>query len=249
MSRDPNSLLGALGITALLCAASPAVAQAPTQLAQSNRDDVLDQLVRQMALCAEIQQPARRAECYDRIQRSRDATASAPPPPPSRSVAEPSPSYPTYIAGAGTGEPHVEVNYPHKECYENRINCAYDTVASRPAGGPWTGGTVREVGRTTGGQPPREGLVPLVALHIQGLHTSDQRWLLDASATSAARRPIDAEFACTMTNAGQPVAELSYTARGLQPGETVAVEMAGPTVVAAYVDGATCRVLGPVAVR
>lgn len=248
MALPQNTITRALGIAALACVSlsAAALAQPPVQQAQATatRDDVLDSLVRRMALCAEIQQPARRAECYDRIQRTPESAGAQPP-----AAASPPQQYPTYVTGGATGEPHVEINYPHKECYENRINCAYDTAASRPSGGVLPAGSIREIGRTQGPEPARDGLLPLVTMRIIELHTVHERWLLTVAATSGARRTIDPEFTCTLTNAGQPVSEMTYTARGVRPGESVAVELTGPPVTASYVDGANCRVLGPITLK
>jgi len=239
-----------LVIALLMGIALPALAAEPPQLAQAgsgqaaSRDDILDQIVRRMALCAEVANAARRAECYDRIQSSPEGVAAR-----GHGAGQAPQSPPAYVAVPGTSEPRIEVNYPHKECYENRINCAYDTQASRPGAGLLPAGAIRELGRTQGPLPAKGVLQPLVMVRIDGLRDQQEKWVLTVAASSAALVPIDPSFACTLTNGGQPVTEMTYTANAVRPGESVSIEMTGPAVTASYVDGANCRVIGPIVLK
>jgi len=131
-------------------------------------------------------------------------------------------------------------------CADNAINCAYKNRDHRPPAGTMAPvGAAREVKRNQGPLPQMDVPHALAEVQIGKLRWTDQRWILNATITAAAVRPIDPEILCTFTNAGQPVAASPFRANDMPAGQSVEVEMIGPMVSATYVDGATCKVVRP----
>ena len=200
------------------------------------RDDLLDQLVRRLTMCSEIADTTRRLDCYDRVQSGGERAAAGNLPPPASAVAPASPGTtpalapPPVMRGDG--------------CSDNPVNCAFDPRGLRGTSSLPVGGT-RELQRIPGAPPARGVRQPLAAMRIDNLRSVEERWILTATVTSAASRIIDPAVACSMTNGGSPVAELTYTITAVQPGESVVLQMVGPAVTSAYVDGANCRILAP----
>ncbi len=202
----------------------------------AGRDDLLDQLVRRLTMCSEIADTMRRLDCYDRVQSGGERAAAGNLPPPAPAVAPALPG----TAPALAPPPLMRGD----QCADNPLNCAFDPRGLRGTSSLPVGGT-RELQRIPGAPPARGVRQPLVAMRIDNLRSVEERWILTATVTSAASRTIDPAVACSMTNGGSPVAELTYTVTAVQPGESVVLQMVGPAVTSAYVDGANCRILSP----
>lgn len=132
---------------------------------------------------------------------------------------------------------------PGDTCSDNAVNCAYD-----PARLPTTSviiGNSRELGRRQGPAPAPGSLQALVAVQIVSLVPADQRWTLKIDIVSQATKIINPSVSCQFQNAGRRVVDMTYAASSVPPGQIVTVEMAGPSIQQVYVDGAECRVLGP----
>ncbi len=130
-----------------------------------------------------------------------------------------------------------------RTCADNPINCPYDVNRLPP--GSVAVGEAREIARRQGALPVNSRL-PLVAVHIIGLGPASGRWVLRVDVVSQAPAAINPSIACQFQNAGRRVVEMTYTAQTTVPGQIVTVEMAGPSIQQVYVDGAECRVLGPI---
>ena len=132
-----------------------------------------------------------------------------------------------------------------RTCADNPINCPYDVNRLPP--GSVAVGEAREIARRQGALPVTTARPPaLVAVHIIGLAPVSGRWVLRVDVVSQAAAAINPSIACQFQNAGRRVVEMTYTAQTTVPGQIVTVEMAGPSIQQVYVDGAECRVLGPI---
>lgn len=216
-----------LGCALAAVAAMPAAAQ-------SNSERLLDSLVRGMQICSEINDSASRLACYDEVNRT--ATGRAPAP-----TAQPVAPSPGYVPSPAAGSAPA---YPSSTYDPDR---AFDPNAQRNATVPpeMVAEIVRE--RRSGPGPIPRGNVPLVTLGPPSLNYNDgnYRWLVTASLTNNTNRLIDASVTCTLNNNDRLVTNLNWFPNGLRPGETITVDMLGPSTQA-YANAVICRVNGPI---
>jgi hypothetical protein len=221
--------LGA-AIGALAALAQPALAQSNSQL--------LDSLIRGMQICAEINDSQSRLGCYDDVNR----TATGRAPAPSTPSVPPSPGYvpsPSVI-GPGPAVAPGSQPYPSNTYDPDR---AFDPNSQRTATVPpeMVAEIVSE--RRSGPGPIPRGNPPLVTLGPPSLNYSgdNYRWLVTASLTNNSSRVLDASVTCALNNSDRLVTNLNWFPAGLRPGETVTVDMLGPSTQA-YVNNVLCRV-------
>jgi hypothetical protein len=224
-----RNLIFSAGTVALMLAAAGAQAQ-------SNSERLLDSLVRGMQICSEINDSASRLGCYDEVNRTatgRAPAAPAPSVPPPGYV--PSPS----AVGPGPAPPYAAPSYD--------ADRAFDPATQRSATVPpeMLAEIVNE--RRTGPGPIPSGNPPLVSLGPPALNYNDGnfRWLVTASLTNNTSRTLDASVTCALNNNDRRVTNLNWFPAGLRPGETVTVEMLGPSTQA-YANSVLCRVNSPI---
>jgi hypothetical protein len=228
-----KTLLYSAGAAALMLAAG-------TVQAQSNSERLLDSLVRGMQICSEINDSASRLGCYDEVNRTATGRAPAPargaPPGPGPSPGyAPSPS----VIGPGPTPPYVGPSYD--------ADRAFDPNAQRTATVPpeMLAEIVNE--RRSGPGPIPRGNPPMVTLGPPALNYNEgnYRWLVLASLTNNTSRTIDASVTCALSNNDRRVTDLNWFPSGVRPGETVTVEMLGPSTQA-YANAVLCRVNSPI---
>lgn len=223
-----TTILSAAGLVALLGAAG-------TAQAQSSNERLLDSLIRGMQICSEINDSANRLACYDEVNRTATGRAPAAPartvPPSPGYVPSPSTVGPATTAPSSTYDP----------------DAAFDPSRQRSATVPpeMLAEVVSE--RRSGPGPIPRGNVPLVTLGAPALNYSDgnYRWLVTASLTNNTNRVIDAGVTCTLNNNDRHVTDLNWFPNGLRPGETITVDMLGPSTQA-YANSVICRVKYPI---
>jgi hypothetical protein len=228
-----KTILYSAGAAALMLAAGSAQAQ-------SSSERLLDSLVRGMQICSEINDSASRLGCYDEVNRTATGRAPAPgravPPGPGPNPGYvPSPS----VVGPGPTPPYVGPSYD--------ADRAFDPNAQRTATVPpeMLAEIVNE--RRSGPGPIPRGNPPMVSLGPPALNYNDgnYRWLVLASLTNNTSRTIDASVTCTLSNNDRRVTDLNWFPSGVRPGETVTVEMLGPSTQA-YTNAVLCRVNSPI---
>ncbi len=206
---------------------------ATTVSAQSNSERLLDSLIRGMQICSEINDSASRLSCYDDVNRTTTGRAPAQPIAPS----------PGYVPSPAAGAPPSQA-YPGNTYDPDR---AFDPNSQRTSTVPpeMLAEIVSER-RTGPGRIPR-GNVPLVSLGPPSLNYNEgnYRWLITASLTNNTGRLIDASVTCALNNNDRLVTNLNWFPNGLRPGETVTVDMLGPSTQA-YANNITCRVNSPI---
>lgn len=143
----------------------------------------------------------------------------------------------------GTGAFAQSYRYD-RGCADNPANCVY-----RPGGPPGQLGSIpsggsREIQRLNG-VPIFGPNLPLVHTQIEGMRAVYEHWMMTIVIRSQAPELITPMVTCTFTNHGSPVAQITHTSYALAPGQSAVVEFDGPPVTAAYVDGGTCQVVGP----
>lgn len=213
-----------LGLGAALALTAPAAAQ-------SNSERLLDSLIRGMQICSEINDSASRLSCYDDVNRTTTGRAPMPAPGP-----RPDPGY---VPSPATGVPNAPPAYD--------ADRAFDPNAQRnPTVPPEMLAEIVSERRTGPGPIPR-GNVPLVRLGPTSLNYNDgnYRWLVTASLTNNTNRLIDASVTCTLNNNDRRVTALNWFPNGIRPGETVSVDMLGPSTQA-YANSVICRVNSPI---
>lgn len=201
--------------------------------AQSNSERLLDSLIRGMQICSEINDSASRLACYDDVNRTTTGRAPAQP-------VAPSPGYvPSPAAGVQPSQPYSGSTYDPDR--------AFDPNAQRSSTVPpeMLAEIVSE--RRTGPGPIPRGNVPLVSLGPPSLNYNEgnYRWLITASLTNNTGRLIDGSVTCALNNNERLVTNLNWFPNGLRPGETVTVDMLGPSTQA-YANNITCRVNSPI---
>jgi hypothetical protein len=204
--------------------------------AQSNSDRLLDSLIRGMQICSEINDSASRLGCYDDVNRT--ATGRGPAP-----AARNVPPSPGYVPSPSTIGPGPTPPYTGPSSDADR---AFDPSSQRSATVPpeMLAEIVNE--RRSGPGPIPRGNPPLVTLGSPSLNYNDgnYRWLVAASLTNNTNRIIDASVTCALNNNDRRVTDLNWFPAGLRPGETVTVEMLGPSTQA-YANSVICRVNYP----
>ncbi|MDF3075828.1 MAG: hypothetical protein K0S54_3495 [Alphaproteobacteria bacterium] len=222
------------GAAALMLAAGSAQAQ-------SNSGRLLDSLVRGMQICSEINDSASRLGCYDEVNRTATGRAPASAPSP-----RPAPGYVPSPSAVGPG-PAVGPGTPPYAAPSYDADRAFDPNAQRSATVPpeMLAEIVNE--RRTGPGPIPRGNPPLVTLGPPALNYNEgnYRWLIMASVTNNTSRTLDASITCALSNNDRRVTDLNWFPSGVRPGETVTVEMLGPSTQA-YANAVLCRVNSPI---
>ena len=201
------------------------------------------------AACSHLQSPGARLTCYD--QQGTGATA-VPPPDAAPAAAPPIPApraaaVPPRATGRG---PEVETDPRMPHPGELRplapTDRAYDPLGRPPPADPrlYFSGT-RDERRLPGVPPDPAQRVALVAVRIGAISEYAQRWEVTVSVVNQSQRVIDPQVDCQLTRFGAVIATIPLRLVGVAPGHTVVLQAIGPSVLEYYVDGANCRVVGP----
>jgi hypothetical protein len=123
---------------------------------------------------------------------------------------------------------------------------AYDPNARpAPIDARQMAGGVRDERRFPGHPPDPKLNLPLVMVRAGTFSDFNGRWELTVSVLNQSQRVLDPHVVCQMTRQGVPIAEIHIRPSGLAPGHSATMQAIGPAVVDYYVDGAICRVIGP----
>jgi hypothetical protein len=188
--------------------------------------------------CSHLQSAGQRLTCYDQQQYAAD---SAPP------SAEPAMPASPVVAPRGAMVPaDPRVPHPGDMRPVAPADRAYDINARpAPADPRLMAGGVRDERRLPGYPPDPKLNLPLVVVRAGGFSDFNGRWELTVSILNQSQRVLDPHVVCQMTRQGVPIAEIHIRPVGLVPGHTATMQAIGPAVVDYYVDGAICRVIGP----
>ncbi|MGE0152094.1 MAG: hypothetical protein AB7R90_05710 [Reyranellaceae bacterium] len=223
-------------VTAVLALA---LGGAGTAQAQAGSERLLDSLIRGMQICSEINDSASRLSCYDEVSRTATGRAPAASAPAVRPGPGPGPGY--VPSPSVVGSPSIAPSGAYDP------DAAFDPNAQRSVTVPpeMAGEVIGE--RRTGPGPVPRGNPPLVTLGTPALNYNEgtYRWQVTASLTNNTNRVLDAGITCALKNNERSVTDLNWFPAGLRPGETVTVDMLGPSTQA-YVNNVLCRVNYPI---
>ena len=238
-----------------------------------SREDLLDQLVRHIQLCAEITDTQQRLACYDKMQnnvgggapasqagnRAPPSPAPTPTPIPSTPPASSSggsysttPLQPPPLSTPGGGVATIggssaETSQPNPPPSSYDPDRAFDPNAAGAGQAGSPGPKPQPPVRRTGPRPlPRFNQpMPLVTLTASNLtYGASRYWQVSISITSNTPDTVNTQIQCTFRNAGRSVGDAYFGPVALAPGEQITTELIGPPT-STYVDSTNCRVVSP----